>query len=156
MLFAGILINKIDLSQQGVTLSLALNQIESDYCDIDIVVFNGEAAKLPTVGRFAMFQQSEAWDFAGPIMATSIETAQLLAKCPYPTKKYFYMFDLDWIYLYTSPAYRVLQDVYQNDDIDLVVRSKTHYDVVSRIWKTPKYILEDFDYKQLIEIFKGE
>ena len=148
----GIMVDRVDLSQQGVSLSLALNQIESEYADIDAVVFTGEASRLPTLARFAIFQQFECWSYQHPVIATNINTAQILSKCPCPTKKYFYVFDLFWIYLFTQPAYQVLQSIFQNDDIALIARSQSHYDVLTKIWQEPVAILEDFNYKQLLDI----
>jgi hypothetical protein len=148
----GIMVDKVDLSQLGVSLSLALNQIESEYTDIDAIVFAGEASRLPTLARFAIYQQFECWSYNGPVIATNINTAQILSKCPCPTKKYFYVFDLSWIYLFTQPAYQVLQSIFQNNDIKLIARSQSHYDVLTRVWQEPVAILEDFNYKQLLNI----
>ena len=89
-------------------------------------------------------------------MATNINTPQMLVKMPRPTKKYFYVWDLDWVYLYQSPPYNVLQSVYQNDDIELIARSERHYDVIARMWKPPQCIMESFDHEKLMEIFRGD
>lgn len=153
---AGILIDRMNLSQLGVKLSVALNEIEVDYTDLDVILFNGTQETLPTIARFALMQQCEAWDLAAPVMATSLNTAQMLLKMPCPTRKYFYVYNLEWIYLQNTPPYSALQSVYQNDDIELIARSDSHYDVLKRCWKEPIATIEDFDYKQLAQILQRE
>ena len=56
---AGVLIDKLGLSQIGVSLCLSLNEIEAHYLDMDIIVFNGTPDRLPTTARFAITPHCE-------------------------------------------------------------------------------------------------
>jgi len=149
---AGIIIDRIGLSQLGVNLGLALNQIEQT-TDIDVIVFHTQWDRLPLVPRFAMMQIFEAWGFFGPVIATNLATAQILLNCPCPKPKYFYVWDLEWLYT-ENILHMHFAEIYQNPDLKLIARSKSHADLLSKTWQKPVDIMDDFNHETLIRLIK--
>lgn len=151
---AGILVECINLSQLGICLTTALNEIEQKNI-LDVIVFNYRWERLPLVARFCMMQPFEAWGFDAPIMATNLKTAMLLLKCPLPTKKFFYVWDLEWLYQ-KSEQYKFYQSIYQNPDLELIARSESHANLITKCWKKPLFIMENFDHAKLTELFTNQ
>lgn len=148
---AGIVVDAIKLSQMSIYLCKALNKIEQQ-TDLDVIVFNARWERLPMVARFAILQHFEVWGFDAPVMATDIKTAYRLLKCPLPTKKYFYVWDLEWIFNPPKP-YQFYANIYQNDDLQLIARSKSHADILNKCWQKPIDIMENFDHEKLKKFF---
>ena len=41
-------------------------------------------------------------------------------------------------------------DIYQNDSIELIARSESYYNVLSKVWKKPACIIRDFNHDDII------
>lgn len=144
----GILINSFDISQLRISILHNLKRIK----DVTPYVFYNE---LPEVYlkdlSFAALSSREAYGFNGYTIATCLHTAKQLLQCPCPTKKFFYMWDFEW--MKQQYNYNVIQEIYLNDDLTLIARSEYHKKLIDNCWKQ-SIIVEDFNHEQLTRLFK--
>jgi len=145
----GIMVNAIDMSQKGFYLVKSLNDIVDNDYHFSPTVFYNEYSKSIDVNRFCALLDKEAWGYDGPVIATNLETANTLINCPCPKKKFFYVWDLEW--LYNTFPYQYLQQLYQGD-LELIARNERHSDIITKYWKKPIYIMDNFDTKILKKI----
>lgn len=150
----GIWVDNIGKSQKGHYIIKSINEIVKDHFN-DIILFYNEFDNIMAVPKFAILQDSEVWGFDGLVIATSFNTAKKLISCPSPTKKFFYVWDLEWLNI-ENLNYVDFQNVYQNDSLDLIARSSYHAELLEKCWKQPVGIVEDFDAEQLRKILSGE
>ena len=148
---AGFVVQRLNGSQQSYKLCQAANTMVME--DIaDIIVFHDEWDVSPIDTTFMMLQKQHMWSYEGVLVATDIRSAEQVIKSPGPCKKYFYLWNLEWLYIPEFPNSR-LSNVYQNPNIDLIVRSEYHANLVTKCWKKPTHIIEDFDKNELAKIF---
>lgn len=147
---AGILIDTISF-QKGYFLIKNLNKLCLDTPKLDIIVFRTNYSILPTAPHFAIMQEKEAWDFDGKIIAADFISAKKLINCPGPIKKYFYIYDLEWLNM-VDFNYTDMVNIYQNDRLDLIARSESHAKIISNNWKNPVQIMADWQYNVLKEL----
>ena len=147
----GIIIESLGLSQMAFELTTEMNKLDRLDEYWDIMVFYHSYDRIIKAPRFAMLQEQELWGYPAPVLATDLLTADRLLNCPRPTKKYFYVWDLEW----TINPYDidVLASVYMNEDIELVARSKEHAHIIKNCWREPIAIIEGFNYEDIIELF---
>jgi hypothetical protein len=112
----------------------------------------GSAPIIPI--QCGQLQQSHAWGFDDILISTSIETTKVLTNCIRPRRKLFYVYDLEWYYQPPGISYKDLQKVYLNPEIDLIARSESHFELISKCWKKPIGVLHDYDYKEFIKIIE--
>ena len=120
-------------------------------CQFSHIVFYKEYAKGVDVNRFCMLLEKECWGYDGITIATDLETAETLINCPCPIKKFFYVWNLEW--LYNTHHYRVLQNIYQSD-LELIARNKDHAKLLKQYWKEPSYTMDNFNISDLKKIIK--
>lgn len=137
----GFLVDSVETSQHGYFLCNELNKLAKT--DISPYVFYHNYSRIPMLPLFMLSQSVHSWGFGGVLISTDVETTKVLIKVPSKYPKYFYVWDLEW--LYQQRQYEELLGVYCRDEIELIARSKTHYDIITKVWKEPKYILEDYD-----------
>jgi hypothetical protein len=139
----GVMVNSVDMSQKCFYLVKHLNDlVDADYM-FSPIVFYKEYAQGIDVNRFCTLLEQQVWGYSGVVIATSIETAETLIQCPCPTKKFFYVWNMEW--LYDQYSYSKLAHVYLNDELELIARNNEHASVIEKCWKKPKYIMDNFD-----------
>jgi hypothetical protein len=153
MIQFGILVKNISVSQHGLQLLYNLNLLVENYHDLSPVVFYETYHQLPYQPRFALIQNREAWLFDGPIISTSIDQVQIMLNCPKPNPKIFYIWNLDWIYQQNIPL-SFLYNIYMNNKVALVARSKHHAKLIENCWQEPIDIIRDFNYHDIARIIK--
>lgn len=149
----GIMVNSLDLSQQGFYIIKQLNKIVDEDYKFSPTVFYKDYAKSIDVNRFCMLLEKEVWDYEGNVIATDLKTAQTLITCPCPRKKFFYVWNFEWVY--NQNMYLYLQSIYQNEELELIARTKDHAKVIQKCWKAPAYIMDNFEdtiLKQLAQL----
>lgn len=132
----GVLIES--LKNNDLTLSL-LNVANNS--KKDIIVFYQDFGVGPMVPKCAIMQEREVFALNDVVIATSIKTARTLKNCD-ALKKYFYIWELEW--MKDNIAFSDLAELYLNKDINLIVRSESHKEIVSNVWKEP-IVIRDFD-----------
>ena len=141
---AGILVNKVDTSQLGYTLCMSVNELMQEDPSLDIMVFYETWGKPPGPTNFCMLMERECWGLDGPIIATNLHTAQRAIRCPGPTKKYFYVWNLEWTML-QNVMFEHLQEIYCHPNLELIARSESHAKIITDLWKKPKFVMDNFD-----------
>ena len=136
------------MSQMASSLVIQLNTLV-EKGDVEPIIFFQEYGKTVTQPNFALMQQQNIWDFTGTIITTSPLFVETIENCPAAQQRFFYPFDLHWIYKQID--YKSLRTIYQNDNVELIARSQWHYDILS-IWKKPQLIINDFDNEELYKL----
>lgn len=90
-----------------------------------------EAAGLP----FAVMNATEAYDFRGVAVATDLATASALLRCPGPYRKFFYVWDLEWVRGGGAP-YEAMARLYRDPSLPPVARGDSHRRVIEACWNT--------------------
>ena len=153
MISLGVMTYALDSSQLGVSITKSLNKmVEDPY--IDPIVFYREYHQQVVTPMFATMQDIEMWDFAHPVISTNLDTTRRLIKSPSPTKKFFYVNNLEWLYM-PHINYDELVDIYTSDKVELIARSKTHFELLESCWKKPVAIIEDFEAKDILELVQS-
>lgn len=147
-----VLIDKLDISHKISLMIHNLNTLVVDNYIYNPTIFYNSLGKSLIYPQFTRLGMQHAWGYEGPMISTDIGTTQILNKCIRTTKKMFYVFDLEWLHI-PNIQFSLLTNIYQNNNIELIARSQSHYDVLTRVWKKPIGILEDFNYEQLIMLF---
>ena len=145
----GILIESLNISQQSMSLIVNCNRLSND-TDIDVIGFYEIYGQFPTPPHFSLIQNRNIWEFNGPIIATDIDSAYTLINCPLTPKKYLYLWNLEWIF---HPAnFYYYNAIYNHKEIELIARSEYHKKIIEKIWKRPKFIMENFNHEVLAQI----
>ena len=152
---AGILVDRIDSSQLSFNITNCVNYISSNMVNIDIIVFTKEPSAPVLTPLFSIMPETEVWGFDAPVISTSLETADTLLQATGPTQKYFYIWDLEWMRIQDF-MHRDLSAIYNNENIELIARSKRHRDIINKCWKNPAHVMNDFDHKDLIKVIKND
>ena len=148
----GVVLNKLNIEQKDITIINELNKLVNKYWDLCPIVFFSEYAKTSTVPLFARMPIEEVYCFSNPVIANDIESATLLLNCPCPTRKMYYLWDLEWIYddKFNFNKYSLIYNSFE-----IIVRSQSHYNLFSKIWRQPNYLIEDFNYEQIRNLFQS-
>lgn len=151
MITFGILIKNITPTQFGLQLSTNINLLTSHYSNISPIVFNETFCQLPLVLNFPLMQNREVCMFDGPVISTSIETTQILLNSPKPHPKFFYVWNLDWIYANKTPL-SYFSNIYTNPNVRLLARSTHHAKIIENCWQKPVTIIKDFNYHDIAKL----
>ena len=149
----GIIVDSLGMSQLSYELTSSLNKLITLDEYWDIIVFYRNYDKYMISPLFGMMQETEAWGFDAPIISTDLTTTKILLNALRPTKKFFYIWNLEW----KNGLYDIeeLYNVYCHKDINLIARNQSHFDLIKECWKEPVAIIEDFNHEQIIRLFKG-
>lgn len=139
-----ILVDKLGFTQKSQLLCEELNKMSHN---INITLFCAEYAHVPIKTNFPIMELIKCYDFKGVFIATDFFTVQIMNNCLFPQKKFFYVWDLE--YLYHPLPFDALNNVYNNKDIELLVRNLDRYTIMESTWKKPHGILHEFNCKEL-------
>ena len=151
----GIITTALNLSQNNCSLTNNLNMLLNEYYTYCPIVFYQNLAKSPIIPKFCQLQQQLAWGYKHTLISTDMETTNILINCINAKRKYFYVYDLEWI-IQPNLNFQTLSYIYQNPTINLIARSQSHFDILKKIWKEPIAIIEDWNYKQLIRLIDND
>ena len=118
--------------------------------DSDIIVFC-ENQYIPIYHyEFATMPMIHAYNYNGPLIATSLSTAKKLIDFPTVGNKYFYIWDLEWVDCTTDKRYKILADIYQNTSFSLITRSESHKNLIEKLWNVKiDHVVKDFNFEDL-------
>lgn len=144
----GIIVSSMGKNQLAYHISKAATS--------NFVVFYENLAKPWFVLPFAIMNIGEAYDFRGPVVATTLISAEKLLKFPGPTSRYFYIWDLEWM-RETGMTYEELSNVYNNPQISLIARNEDYARVIERCWnRSPIDVVENCDMAKLMKVVGDE
>lgn len=148
----GIMVGSLGMSQMSYSLTSEVNKMNNLTEYVDAIIFYNRYERIIMPPRFAMLQEQQAWGFDAPVISTDLTTTQRLINCPRPKKKFFYIWNLEW--LYTKYNYDSLSSVYLNEEVELIARNEYHYKVIENCWKTPVATIKDFNHEQIIRLVR--
>lgn len=94
-------------------------------------------------------------DYFGIAMSTTIAEADMLLKSHNNSKKYLYLWDIEW--LTRSMNYSQVCNILLDKRLKIIARSKSHAQIIENFCnKKPIGIVEDWDKEQLITLLEGE
>jgi hypothetical protein len=140
-----ILIDRPGNSQKFQAITRELNRLDKS---INAVVSYCELGPVPIKAQFPMMDLVHVYNFEGVVVSTDIYTTFVMNNMLCPTKKYFYVWDLE--YLYQPYSMSMLKDIFSNK---LIARNKTRFDVLKSTWHTPEFIMEEFSHENLQQLF---
>ena len=93
--------------------------------------------------------------FDGTLIATSISTCLTAIKSISPSKKIFYVWDLEWM-RNTGRNYEHSIQAFIDKSVVLVARSESHAKAIKNYCnKTPSCIAEDFNIEKMMEVINN-
>ena len=102
-----------------------------------------------------VFKRAHMFNFNGIVITDDLMRSQDLLYAPYAKKRFLYLYHLDWQYI-QDIKFAYINRVLLNDSIELIARSNSHASLIERLFKKPKYIMPEWDYKVLVEIDNNE
>jgi hypothetical protein len=152
MIKLNFLVEHLGNSQLAYYLTRELNKLSDERPDVDPIVFYNTITKPTMICKFAKMQMVQAWGQEGHTIATSCATARKMLTFPSPTKKYLYVWDLEWL-RGEHRHYNMFTDVYHHPEIQLIARNVWHASVIHDVFNIDKIeVVEDFDYVRLLEV----
>jgi len=143
----GILVRKPEQSQKFEAITHCLNQLTPEH---ETILFCSEPGQIIGQTNYPIMEFVEALNYNGILIATDIYSALVVSEAIQAKKKFFYIWDMESIYINCS--FGILKKVFLNPDIEILVRNQTRYDAFSQTWKKPHSILEDFNHNELARL----
>ena len=146
----GFIVEDLTSSQLSFNLIKNLNDFLED-SDVDCVVFFENAGSPVVNPNFSIMSINEIWNFDGDLIATSMSTALRLSKTFSPNRKFYYVWDLEW--LHNPVNFGTVMEIMRDDRLKIIARSKSHADVIENFSnKEVVGIVEDWNTEQLLEL----
>jgi len=146
----GFLINMFNLEEKTHLMINCINKIVESCGLNSVAVFRQNLGVIPQMARFGIFEARHAIYYQAPVIATDIFSAKYLVETTKIGPRYFYIWDLDW--LYNNKTYADNSEIY-NSDIQLIAKNDQHAKLIEQCWKKPSHIIEDFNYEAITRIF---
>jgi len=102
-----------------------------------------------------VLQRIHAFSYDGILITDNLVRCQDLLHATYAKKRFLYCYHLDWPFI-NDIKFAHIKTVMLNDSIELIARSESHAELIESLFKKPKYIMEEWDYKVLVEIDNNE
>lgn len=138
----GIILKNLGQNQSSLLLINYLNGLVTQTNEYDFTIFYQEMVPLAYRPLCATMSVAEVYDFEeGILIATNIDSAIALNRCPNSSKKYFYVLDLEWLrgrqnYLYNQEAF----------NLNLICRSQSHAEAIKHYsGKQVDFIVPNFN-----------
>lgn len=149
----GVALSTFGPTQISFHTILALNELFAEgYCP-----YGFYETVYPTclTNRFSTLNFGDAWDFQGDLVVTNLNLAERCLPMPGPKRKWFYVWDLEWV---TSPRkFRDLQFLYRHSELRIIARSDEHARLVENCWGSRVYYtVPDISSSFLKEIIHGD
>lgn len=130
-----------------------LNQLT--HTDVSGCLFcNDVAANFVLPIHTNRLHRAHVFNFDGIVITDTLMEAQDLLHATYAKKRFLYLYNLDWPYI-NNLQFTHIRSVLLNDSIELIARSKSHAQLIEQLFKAPRYIMPEWDYKTLMEIDKN-
>ena len=148
----GLAFNNLGPSQLAYHFTVNATKLLEEGVGVDVICFYQDLQRTALEQNFAMMQMAEAYGFDGTLVATSFSTAKKTLQLPTPTKKAFYVWDLEWLRM-KKKDFRSLQQVYGNPELLLIARSEDHARVLENAWnRKVSLITDNCDLRQMLKL----
>ena len=158
----GFLVENLGASQLGYYLCNNINKFLGSNPRSDIICYYEHFEEECMQPNFQVLHVADAWMQEGAIVATSESTAEKLLGFPGTRERYFYVWDLEWLrFDKRKPKFGNMGYFpflpYLNPHLEIICRSKYHADIIENNFnREVKYIVEDFNIKQIMEIINDK
>lgn len=143
--------NNLGPSQLNYYLVRNANAILLKNPTLDITTFFNTTGPAALPANFASMPMYEAWGYNGIMVATTVITAQKLQQCLAPQKRFFYVWDLEWLRPKETQLYDMWASVYRDPNMPLIARSDEHARIIEECWGRPPYgIIDDMNMQDLL------
>jgi hypothetical protein len=147
----GFLVNNLGSNQLAYYLIRNINQYLDRENPTDIIIFYEQLTRPCFIPNCAVMYTQEAWSYDGVVIATNLSTAEKLLRFPSPKKKYFYVWDLEW--LRHSGKFSDYKKLYRNPELKLIARSVQHAHIIEQCWNTSvAAIIENVNIEKLVQL----
>lgn len=137
----GVLVDKLGHDQKSICLTKGLNKLVKDEPYFSVLVYYMEYDKQFVVPNFSLLHDNEAFGHDGPCIATNFRSARRLLNCVRPTRKFYFLWDLDW--LYESVDFEEYSKIIMNKELELLTRNTEYQGIIQRCWNKPVTSIED-------------
>lgn len=147
------LVDDMGASQLSFFLIKELNKLTHERCDVCPIIFYANLTDhCVKPVEFSMMQMVEAFDHAGPTIATSLTTAGCLISMPKPHPKFFYVFDLEWMRLAEMNWVSVCH-IMRHSDLILIARSESHKVAIDSCFNVcVPHVIDNWNMEKILEI----
>ena len=144
----GVIVDTIENNIHTDVMFRELNKIsKTEQC----FLFTNSTRSMPRKNKFTILQQVEALCHKGTLIATSLLNAQIAKKSLTATNKFIYMHDFDWMNFNAFYASQ-LQEIILDEEINILSRSNTHYDIMKKLFKEPKGIVYNWRADEILKV----
>ena len=112
--------------------------------------------------NFAVMDTTEIWGFNGVLISTCVSTTAEIIKSVNPSKKYFYVWDLEW-YRSHLAGFQQRRDyistvqAFIHPSVNLIARSQSHALAIKNYCNRDVCgIVEDFNIEQIEQVVQNE
>lgn len=126
-------------------LSYYLTKNLNDAQNINGIVFYENLVPPCLIPKFTTMNISEAWAQPGISIATTLSTAHKLVNFTGRAKKYFYVWDLEWL-RGRNRVYTMYSPFFCNNELTLIARSEEHKKIIENNFNREiKIVCPDFN-----------
>tara|TARA_R100000995_G_scaffold79395_1_gene50438 strand:+ start:747 stop:1208 length:462 start_codon:yes stop_codon:yes gene_type:complete len=144
------ILDTLSASQNSFYLIKEFNKLQGDNQYSPVCFYNNLSA-TPVKTDFACMNVSYYSHFDGVTITTSIDTANTAIKTNNNSKKFLYLWDMEW--LRNPMDFNYVNSVLSNDDIAIISRSNSHSDLIKNYCnKEVAGVVQDWDMEQLEKI----
>lgn len=149
-----LLLNNTGSSQIAYFAIREINKMAEKRPSVDATIFYENIQRNCLPPNFAIMQIAEAWNQDGSIIATSLSTAHKMMGFM-SQKKFFYVWDLEWIRNGGQSQYEHYFQVYTNDSVGLIARSESHKKCIENAFNREVVgVVPDCNMDKMIEVIQ--
>lgn len=140
------LINELgnnDLTVAAAAFSVDINENTNWNCYIAYNEYTDRG--LWVADSVALIPMCDIYKSRDILIATDIVTASLLKELPINIRRFFYLWELEYI---ERPNFQLYSQYYNNKEYELISRSEKYKQILKRTWGLDTPIWEDFNYEQ--------
>lgn len=140
----GFLLNNFGPNQLAFRVIDSGNKIlESNAKTLDVVGFFCDPAPPVTFSSFATLNMAESYKYNGHLVATDLRTADRLIRMANAGRKFFFINDLEWLKPQYRNNYLGIKELYRHPKLELLVRSKSHQDLIRLCWGRETTVIDE-------------
>jgi hypothetical protein len=146
-------INNLGPSQNSYYLIKEFNKVASNrHMSLSVFFERSAIPIIPTM--FSCKSISFISSYHHNAIATSLEETDILLKANNASKKFLYLWDLEWIR--NTGQYDTISNILLNDRLNIIARSESHATMIENFCnKKPVGIVDNWNINQLIEVIQN-
>jgi hypothetical protein len=145
----GVMINNLGPNQLAFYFINYANELVNRGNDVMAFI---DTPALPCIPPgFSVMSSHEAWSYPGILIATNLSCLGKLINFPATTRKYFYVWDLEWLRMPVK-NYKMLSVAYRHPAVKLIARSEEHRKTIEQCWNVEvPYVINNCNLIDFVE-----